>query len=226
MRAAEALGAQTVLLAGSSAAQLPSVKAGIVYDPNNPNEAIERVAGLEFDAVCATDDSTTVLAAQIARERGLVGNSVESIEIARDKFQGRQQLAQSELNCPGFRLVHGHEELLNEQVPQHYPVVLKPTTLSASRGVIRVDDSAQYRAALRRIIRLLDEEFRQPDYQVLVEDYIPGREVAVEGLLFNGRLELLAIFDKPDPLEGPFFEETYYITPSRLKRVNRTAWLS
>jgi ATP-grasp domain/L-amino acid ligase C-terminal domain 2 len=51
-----------------------------------------------------------------------------------------------------------------------------------------------------------------------VEDFVAGREVAVEGLLTAGRLRVLALFDKPDPLNGPFFEETIYVTPSRLRR--------
>jgi biotin carboxylase len=53
---------------------------------------------------------------------------------------------------------------------------------------------------------------------VLVENYIDGTEVAVEGILSGGRLQVLALFDKPDPLRGPYFEETIYVTPSRLPR--------
>jgi biotin carboxylase len=107
-----------------------------------------------------------------------------------------------------------------------YPCVLKPTFLAASRGVIRADDRAGFAAAFRRIAALLS----QPDVvakgrdagegagRILVEEYVPGAEVALEGLLIAGRLNVLAIFDKPDPLEGPFFEETIYVTPSRLPR--------
>ena len=104
---------------------------------------------------------------------------------------------------------------------QDYPVVLKPTFLAASRGVIRADDPAGFVAAFRRIGALL----RQADVQergrdaarlILVEEFVPGVEVALEGLLSAGRLKVLALFDKPDPLDGPFFEETLYVTPSRL----------
>src|SRR5262249_37650639 len=101
-----------------------------------------------------------------------------------------------------------------------YPVVLKPTVLAASRGVIRADTPAEFVAAFRRIEAIL----RAPEVaalgegtdQVLVEGFIPGREVALEGLLIEGELHVLALFDKPDPLDGPFFEETIYVTPSRL----------
>ncbi|HYS77465.1 MAG TPA: ATP-grasp domain-containing protein, partial [Candidatus Dormibacteraeota bacterium] len=104
---------------------------------------------------------------------------------------------------------------------QGFPVVLKPTFLAASRGVIRADSPEQFVAAFRRIDALL----RDPDLLdkggdaarlILVEEFVPGVEVAVEGLLIGGRLKVLALFDKPDPLDGPFFEETIYVTPSRL----------
>jgi biotin carboxylase len=57
--------------------------------------------------------------------------------------------------------------------------------------------------------------------QILVESFVPGAEVALEGLLEDGKLRTLAIFDKPDPLDGPFFEETIYLTPSRLHGVTQ-----
>src|SRR4029077_13099887 len=104
---------------------------------------------------------------------------------------------------------------------QIFPVVLKPTFLAASRGVIRADDTAQFVAAFRRIEALLG----QPDvaehagdagHLVLVEEFVPGVEVALEGIPLASRLKVLALFDKPDPLDGPFFEETIYVTPSRL----------
>jgi biotin carboxylase len=102
-----------------------------------------------------------------------------------------------------------------------FPVVLKPLALSASRGVIRADNEAEFVDAFARLGRILAEPANARECgrlagQVLVEDYIPGVEVSVEGLLTDGELQVLAIFDKPDPLVGPFFEETIYVTPSRL----------
>ena len=101
-----------------------------------------------------------------------------------------------------------------------YPCVLKPTILAGSRGVIRADDPPSFVAAFRRIAAILGSpdsaELGEGREEVLVEDFIPGREVALEGLLVGGELHVLALFDKPDPLDGPYFEETIYVTPSRL----------
>ena len=98
--------------------------------------------------------------------------------------------------------------------------MLKPLALSASRGVIRADDPDGFVAAFRRIAAILARDdvglSGELAEALLVEEFIPGREVALEGLLTTGGLQTLALFDKPDPLDGPFFEETIYVTPSRL----------
>ncbi|MBA2371226.1 MAG: ATP-grasp domain-containing protein, partial [Chloroflexi bacterium] len=108
-----------------------------------------------------------------------------------------------------------------------YPCVVKPIDLSGSRGVIRADDPPSFASAFRRVAAIVrSPELCPPDgepQRILVEDFIPGREVALEGLLRGGGLEVLAIFDKPDPLDGPFFEETLYVTPSRLPPHERDA---
>ena len=89
-----------------------------------------------------------------------------------------------------------------------FPCVLKPLNSSASRGVIRANNQEEFREAAARILRMQEGD-------LLVEDYIPGREFALEGVVTAGKLQTLALFDKPDPLEGPYFEETIYVTPSR-----------
>src|SRR5437016_12354503 len=94
-------------------------------------------------------------------------------------------------------------------------------SLTASQGVMRANSQVEFLAAASRLRRLLESaeirSTREPYLdQMIVEGYIPGREVAVEGLLSDGTLRILAIFDKRDPLEGPYFEETSYVTPSRL----------
>jgi biotin carboxylase len=114
-------------------------------------------------------------------------------------------------------------ELVRSPGGPGFPCVVKPLMLSGSRGVIRADDLATLAAALARVSRLLaDPAVRHVDPEaaerILVESFIPGREVAVEALLTGGALDVLAIFDKPDPLDGPIFEETIYVTPSRLPR--------
>jgi biotin carboxylase len=119
--------------------------------------------------------------------------------------------------CPVFRrfALAGDPAAIAAQVS--YPCVVKPLRLSGSRGVIRADDPEQLVAAFERLKRILVGDGNPLDgTDILVEDFIPGVEVALEGLLTDGALHVLAIFDKPDPLDGPFFEETIYITPSRL----------
>jgi len=130
------------------------------------------------------------------------------MERARDKRLQREACAAVGVPIPRFTTYRFDES--RSQVP--FPCVVKPLRLAASRGVIRADDPAALAAALARVQRILGDA----ESQVLIEQYIPGVEVAVEALLIDGRLELLTVFDKPDPLDGPFFEETIYVTPSLL----------
>ena len=132
----------------------------------------------------------------------------------------RTALRDGGLASPEFfvaALDDGHKAAMRRA---NYPCVLKPLSLSASRGVIRADDDAAFEAAFGRIAAILRPNSGTPRDEatdsILIEDYVPGIEVAVEGLLEDGRLHTLALFDKPDPLEGPYFEETIYVTPSRL----------
>jgi biotin carboxylase len=171
-------------------------------------------------AVLGVDDETTVVAAELAAVWGLPHNPVEAVRRTRDKYALRVALERAGLRGPAFfRRVARDEspEIVAGEVA--YPCVLKPLSLSASRGVLRADDPAGFVAAFRRIESILDA----PDVRkrggdrehLLVEEYLDGDEVAVEGLLEGGSLHPLAIFDKPDPLRGPTFEETIYVTPSR-----------
>jgi biotin carboxylase len=170
--------------------------------------------------VVAVDDDTAVVAAAIAEELGLRGNPVAAATAARDKHQQRQLLAAAGVAVPRFELLTTAADPERVGRSASYPCVLKPLRLSASRGVVRADDAHGFVAAFQRLTAILE----QPDVarcgdwarQILVEEFVPGREVAVEGLVTQGALTVLAIFDKPDPLEGPFFEETIYVTPSRL----------
>ena len=169
-------------------------------------------------AIVPVDDEPVPLAAEASQALGLPHNTPESVAATRDKYRLRTRLANSGLPSPWFTVVSVDDDPAPAAGAAVYPCVLKPLALSAGRGVIRADDAEAFRAAFRRIARIL----KQPDAgtygtdRILVEEYIPGAEVAVEGLLRGGRLTVLALFDKPDPLEGPFFEETIYTTPSRL----------
>jgi biotin carboxylase len=161
-----------------------------------------------FDGIVAVGDRPAFVAAQAAAVLGVPFSSPASVQAAKNKFLARERFRNAGLRTPEYRLISG------DVSPETsvYPSVLKPTGLSASRGVIRVDDPAQFRTALARIQTMLDGE---ADRSIQVETFIPGREFALEGLVTAGCLQVLALFDKPDPLDGPFFEETIYLTPSR-----------
>ena len=167
--------------------------------------------------VVGVDDDTAVVAAAIAEELGLRGNPVAAAEAARDKHRQRQLLAAAGVAVPRFEVLTTAADPESVSRRAAYPCVLKPLRLSASRGVVRADTPAEFVAAFERIKRILEQPGCLPTAQsLLVEEFVPGREVAVEGLVTQDALTVLAIFDKPDPLDGPFFEETIYVTPSRL----------
>ncbi len=170
-----------------------------------------------LDAVLSVDDSATILAARIGEALGLPHNSPDAAVAARDKYEMRRMLAAGHVRVPRFERfpLNADPTQVAQCVP--YPCVLKPLRLSGSRGVMRADDAAGFIVAWRRLARMLLAEGNRPEQtHVLVEAFIPGFEVALEGILTGGALLVLALFDKPDPLDGPFFEETIYVTPSRL----------
>jgi biotin carboxylase len=196
----------------------------LTIDFADPDAAAARVAELAarrpLNAVVGVDDLTSVAAAAIAERLGLRSNALAAVAAARDKYQMRQCLAASGVPIPRFRRIALKDDPFLAARGVAFPCVLKPLALSASRGVIRANNVDQFIAAVRRIGALLqraDVEVGGDAAQfILAEEYIPGVEVALEGLLMGGTLHTLALFDKPDPLEGPFFEETLYVTPSRL----------
>jgi len=179
----------------------------------------------DLSAVVGVDESTAQVAAAAAKALGLVHNDVEAIGNCHDKFAFRQALEKIDLLSHEFQLVPFAElEIAAGRVK--YPCVLKPLSLSGSRGVIRADSPTGFVAAGQRIQRLLATVDGLPDAHrdaILCEKFIPGREVALEGILRDGQLTVLALFDKPDPLDGPFFEETIYVTPSTLGQTVQTA---
>ena len=170
--------------------------------------------------VVGVDDVTAAAAATIAERLVLRASAPAAVATARDKFQMRQCLAAAGVPVPRFRRIALGENPVLAARGVEFPCVLKPLSLSASRGVIRANTTEQFVVAFERIAALLarDDVTVSGDAAryVLAEEYVPGLEVALEGLLIQGRLHPLALFDKPDPLEGPFFEETIYVTPSRL----------
>ncbi len=198
----------------------------VSLDYRRPEHAAEQIARAgrrhRIRGVVPADEGTAVIAALAAEKLGLPHNPPRAARRAANKHAMRQALRVAGVPVPRFWLfdLAGGPEAASRRV--EYPCVLKPLLLSASRGVIRADDPLAFAAAWRRLEGILGAaraERRPRDEragrQVLVEAFVPGGEVAVEGLLRGGALEVLALFDKPDPLEGPFFEETLYVTPSR-----------
>jgi formate-dependent phosphoribosylglycinamide formyltransferase (GAR transformylase) len=172
-----------------------------------------------ISGVVAADDDGVTLAAMASAALGLPHNPVAAVAAARNKYQMRQILTETGLRSPHFWRFPIDQDPAEMSRQVEYPCVVKPLALSASRGVIRADDPAQFVAAFQRLVAILqrpDVAFsgRQSTQEILVERFIPGAEVALEGLLTDGTLRVLAVFDKPDPLDGPFFEETIYVTPS------------
>jgi len=211
------------------------------YDESRAVDAIVDAARLRpIDGILVVGDRPTVIAARVAQTLGLPGNPSEAAAIARHKLRTRECFRDAGLPVPWFFSAPSRQQRAtsdeqpapsNEQpAPSNeqpatsnqqpdYPCVIKPVSLSGSRGVIRADDPSSLADAFERLRALL----KSPDIRaerdeahdsILIEGFIPGREFAVEGLLHHGSLHILAIFDKPDPLDGPFFEETLYVTPS------------
>ena len=202
-------------------------------DPTHSAEEICRYAREHpIQAVAAVGDKPTVTAAVACRALGMAWHSPEGAEACHNKFLARQRLEKAGLNVPAYACHSSHsgpppaDSRGVSRVP--FPCVLKPVSLAASRGVIRADNPEQFAAAFQRIAALLASPEIQvkkemETEQILVEEYIPGPEFSVEGLMWQGQLRVLAVFDKPDPLEGPYFEETIYVTPSRLPASKQAA---
>ena len=184
-------------------------------DPDAAAEGVRRFAEtFPIDAVVGVDDRTTVAAAAIAERLGLPANPVGAVAAARDKLEMRRRLVAAGVPVPRFEPVSLDDDPAPVARAATYPCVLKPLALSASRGVIRADTPPEFVAAVQRIARILAGA-GDTSRTLLAEEFVPGAEVALEGLLVGGALQTLALFDKPDPLDGPFFEETIYVTPSR-----------
>lgn len=174
-----------------------------------------------LSAVVSVDEETAVIAATISQKLGLAHNAPDAAVRARLKHVMRRALEAERVPSPAHRVLDTGDDPRRAAGDVRYPVVLKPVFLSGSRGVQRVNNVEEFVRAfewLRNFLSRPEIAKRGGDYAriVLVEDYVPGAEVALEALVSNGKLEPLALFDKPDPLEGPYFEETIYVTPSRL----------
>jgi biotin carboxylase len=183
------------------------------------DKIVEFAAKYPLDAILSTDDDGVILAAMASDALGLSHSSLLAVRAARDKYQTRQALAAAGMPTPEFQRFSVDDDPAQAARQVSFPCVVKPLALAASRGVMRADNPDEFVGAFGRLVSILEtvevSELNPGGHQILVESYLSGVEVAVEGLLIGGELIVLAIFDKPDPLEGPFFEETIYVTPSR-----------
>ncbi len=214
--AARAIGAE-IVVASDVAPVIPDASGtrSIAVPLDDPDAAAALIIELDerrgVDAVVALDDRGVIVAARAARRLGLPHNPPEAVERTRDKEAMRDALAAGEVPQPRFAAFDDPADVtaLLDRIGG-VPCVVKPVGLSASQGVIRADDAVGAVAAAERALAIAGGG------RLLVEEYVSGTEVAVEGLLRDAALEVLAVFDKPDPMEGPYFEETIYVTPSRL----------
>ena len=226
MEAARQIGVELTVASEQPSTLAAANPAGLLtLDFEQPQRAADavRVFAQQYpiNGVVGVDDRTALVAAAIATKLKLNGNPVHAAIAASDKYLQRQLLAKATVPIPRFVLRELDEDPATIAKSIAYPCVLKPVRLSASRGVIRADNPQSFASAHARLRAILaDPETAAAcgdrARQYLIEEFIPGYEVAVEGLVVNRRLHVLAVFDKPDPLDGPFFEETIYVTPSQV----------
>jgi biotin carboxylase len=216
LAAARALDVDVVV--GSERRQAMSHSMGdraIVIPLRDPDAAVDAIAELHarhaLDAVLAVDDLGVLIACAASSRLGFRHNPLKAVVAARDKIVMRELFAKASIRQPEFRVVSPDGDVATAAEEVGFPCVVKPVSRSASQGVIRADDADQARTAGLRVRTIVND----PSERLLVERFVPGDEVAVEGLLRSGRLKVLAVFDKPDSLDGPYFEETIYVTPSR-----------
>jgi biotin carboxylase len=193
-------------------------------------DALVRALPASPDGVIAVGDRPTILAAHAAHRFGLAWHSLAAVERSRHKALTRRRLREDGLAQPAFDVADDMLPVATvvARTGHLLPAVVKPVTLSGSRGVIRADTREELAAALIRVRHLLDSHdvrvLRDPESStVVIEQFVEGREYALEGVVDRGRLHVAALFDKPDPLDGPFFEETIYATPSRATAADQEA---
>ena len=215
MAAARSLGVEVVV--GSERAQAMASAMGdraVVVSMDDIDLAVEAVCSLHgrspLDAVIAVDDRGLIVAAKASERLGLLHNPPEAVLATRNKAVMRSRLAEASVPQPEYAMVGAGGDLAIAAATVGFPCVVKPVSRSASQGVIRIDNPTEVLPAATRVRAIVGGE-----EMLLFERFVPGDEVAVEGMLLAGELEVLAVFDKPDPLDGPFFEETIYVTPSR-----------
>ncbi len=221
LAAATRMGLECLIASRGDYSLISEVHDGLHVDLTNQESALNTIleqAGITpFIGVIGIDDSTVELAAKVAQQLGFPHNAPGATRLTRRKDLARAHLAKSSCSVPAHWLINLDLPLEQQLARITFPCVVKPVALSASRGVIRANDTLELISTCNRIERMLaDEHDLFEKRHLLVESYISGLEVAYEGFLHHGKLTTLVIFDKPDPLVGPYFAETIYVTPSNL----------
>jgi len=220
IQAAEKLGYQLIIVSDSQHSLVSAIAAGINVDFSAPDQALtevlEGIKDRDIKAIVSTDDTVVTFSSMLARQLGLPHNDPDAARLTYRKDLARQRLQASGCNVPEFSIVKFSEA---EQIANRttYPVVLKPLMLSGSRGVIRADNPVEFIQASRIIEDIVNQEKCAPyeNEHCLVETYLEGDEIAIDGFIQDGQWITLALFDKPQALTGPYFEESYYLTPSQ-----------
>ena len=221
-KAAHAIGLDVIRALDIPESLSSNIRDAVAVDFGDVEAAVDRIlrfarARGNVRAVLAIDDRGAVIAATASARLGLPHNDPDSALAARDKFIMRERLHAAGVPVPAYQKYPANLDPASIADSVRYPCVVKPLLLSGSRGVIRADTPAEFIGAFRRTRSILEASGLSPDVNdILGERFVEGVEVALEGLLTNGHLETLALFDKPEPLDGPYFEETIYVTPSRL----------
>ncbi len=226
VNAGNALGIQ-ITVASWGQTPLALNQGGIRIDPRSPASSLPRIrdaaSGVPFAAILATDDATVPLAHEICLELGLPTNEPSALQASTNKLRFRQACKEKGITAPCFMVIEPQAPVPSNIAPVEFPCVVKPLSLSASRGVIRCENQEDITKAIPRVRTLISDEDSKGDQRVLIENYIDGDEYSVEALLHNRELKIIAIFEKPDRLSGPFFEETIYVTPPRIPKRTENA---
>jgi phosphoribosylaminoimidazole carboxylase (NCAIR synthetase) len=199
-------------------------------EAHSVNTIVAACATAPIHGVIAVGDRPTVLAARVAQALGLAGNPPDAVRASRDKLASRRAFTRAGLPTPEFVDVSIADDPVALAARCTFPAVIKPLALSGSRGVMRVDRTSDFVSAFERLARLMNSpdilnERDEIHGRALIESYIPGHEFAIEGAMTEGVFKSFVIFDKPEPLVGPFFEETIYVTPSGASPVVQQALL-
>lgn len=224
--AAKSLGVSIIIASRGEHSLVNEISDGLHIDLDSPDSAIktivENAEQYNITGIVAADDRATEIAAQAAKLLNLPHNPPQAVHLTRWKHKARQALSKASLPVPDFWIT-SFENISKDNISGiTFPCVIKPLNLSASRGVIRCNTIEDLKKAATRI-KAIVEKYSEPESieKVLIEEFIPGKEIAVEAILRKGKLIPITIFDKPDPLDGPYFEETFYISPAEIDKGTR-----